>query len=172
MSEPFIGQLSLVGFNFAPIGWFNAAGQLLPISQYTALFSLLGTYYGGDGRATFALPNMSNNVAIGMGQGPGLGQYFIGETGGTEYVTLLTSEVPPHTHTPKSAIGRVSITAPAGASFSDSEAGSVYSTTQPFTQMSPNIVPTYGGSQPHNNMMPFLGMYWIIAFQGVFPSRG
>lgn len=98
MADPFLGQLMLVGFNFAPIGWQLAQGQTIAISQYTALFSLIGTYYGGNGTSTFQLPNMQGNVAIGMGQGPGLSLYDIGEVGGSSTVTLLASTTPAHTH--------------------------------------------------------------------------
>ena len=173
MADPFVGQLSLVGFNFAPIGWALAQGQLLSIRQYTALFSLIGTYYGGDGISNFALPNLQGNVPVGYGQGPGLSSYSLGETGGTPTITLNSNQTPVHTHTPKAAAARVPVSSPVGGSFSDSEAGSVYSaSTSPLTQMSPSSVPNYGANQPHNNLMPYLGMYWVIALQGVFPSRG
>jgi microcystin-dependent protein len=173
MANPFLGQLMLVGFNFAPTGWFLAQGQILPISQYTALFSLLGTYYGGNGTSNFALPNMQGNVPVGAGQGAGLSQYVQGETGGSSTVTLLASETPNHNHTCMAKSALSDATSPIGASLADSKSGSIYnSTTTPLTQMAQNALSIFnGGSQPHENMMPYLGMYWIIAFQGVFPSR-
>lgn len=172
MSQPFLGQLSLVGFNFAPVGWATAAGQILPISQYAALFSLLGTYYGGNGTSNFALPNLQGNVPIGLGQGPGLGNYIIGQTAGEQNVTLTASTVPSHTHAPKAKDANAGETTAGGNSFAYSEGGSVYSSaTSPLTALSPAAVSTYGGSQPHNNMMPYLGMYWIIAMSGIYPAR-
>jgi microcystin-dependent protein len=172
MSEPFVGQLSLVGFNFAPVGWATAAGQILPISQYSALFSLLGTTYGGDGRSTFGLPNMQGNVANGFGQGAGLNPYSLGETGGSQTVTLLATETPNHTHAPMGASARTAITSPAGGSFTNSEAGNIYSATaSPAAQMAGSIVSVFGGSQPHNNMMPTLFISFVIALTGTFPPR-
>jgi microcystin-dependent protein len=171
MSNQFIGQLNLVGFNFAPIGWELAAGQLLSISQFTALFSLLGATYGGDGKSTFGLPNLQGRVAIGFGQSPGLSLYDLGQTGGSSSVTLLASETPNHTHTANGAAGRGENT-PVNNAFADSTAGAVYSaSTSPLTNMTASAVPPYGGNQAHNNMMPYLALNWIIALQGVFPPR-
>jgi microcystin-dependent protein len=174
MSNPFLGQLSLVGFNFAPIGWQLAQGQILPISQYAALFSLLGTFYGGNGTSNFQLPNLQGNVPVGQGQGAGLSNYFIGETTGSSTVTLLASETPNHTHQPYGKnIGAKVNQAPTNSSFAESTSGNIYTTsTAGLAQMSPAAISTFGGSQPHNNMMPYLGMYWIIAFSGVYPTRG
>lgn len=126
MSDPFVGQLSLVGFNFAPKGWAIAAGQLLPLSQNTALFSLLQTMYGGDGKSNFGLPNLQGSVAIGFGQGPGLSLYTPGETGGSTTVTLLSTETPNHNHTANGTAGRGKNT-PGGNALADSTAGAVYS---------------------------------------------
>lgn len=172
MSQPYLGQLSLVGFNFAPVGWQLAQGQILPISQYTALFSLLGTFYGGNGTSNFQLPNLQNNVAIGMGQGAGLSSYVIGEVTGSQTVTLLSSETPSHTHAPsgKNFAGKAG-EGPGGNTFADSSSGDVYNTSTPNVAMSGAAINTFGGNQPHNNMMPYLGMYWIIAFSGIYPSR-
>ncbi len=173
--DPFVGQLALVGFNFNPVGWQIAAGQLLSISQNTALFSLLGTYYGGDGRSNFALPNLQGNVALGYGQSLGGSDYVIGEQGGSPTVTLLPTETPGHTHSVQSASLRGNLPTPGTNAFSDAkETGNLYATvTTPPAAMSPNAVsPFPGGSQPHNNRMPYVGMYWIIAMQGVFPARG
>lgn len=173
MSDPFLGQLMLVGFNFAPTGWQIAAGQPLPISQNTALFSLLGTNYGGNGTSTFALPNLQGNVAVGYGQGSGLSSYYIGQTGGSSNVTLLPTETPIHTHTPSGKDARATPSQPpANSSFAESGSGNVYSTsTSPLTAMSPAAISTYGGNLQHNNLMPFLGMYWVIAMRGIFPAR-
>jgi microcystin-dependent protein len=171
MADPFLGELSVVGFNFAPINWALAQGQLLPISRYTALFSLLGTNFGGDGKSTFGLPNMQAAVPIGMGQGSGLSNYFIGEEGGSQYVTLLQNETPIHTHPPMAVESRADKTAPIGNSFAESTTGNLYSSASPTTLMNPGAISLYGSGQPHNNMMPYLGMYWIICMQGVFPTR-
>ena len=174
MSDPFVGELMLVGFNFAPVDWALAQGQLLPISQNTALFSLLGTYYGGNGTSNFALPNLQNSVAIGYGQGAGLSNYVIGQQGGSQTVTLLASETPLHTHTAsaKSIVRATVGQGPANSTFAEMTPDNAYTTnTSGLTQMSTAAISTFGSSLPHNNMMPYLGMYWIIATQGIYPSR-
>ena len=175
MSDPFVGDLALVGFNFNPIGWQIAAGQLLSISQYTALFSLLGVNYGGNGTSNFALPNLQGCVALGYGQSPGLSLYDLGETGGVPNVTLLATETPNHNHTCMAKSALSDSTAPVANTFADSKNGNIYSTTAappPLLQMSSSALPPFpGGNQPHNNMMPYLGLYWIISMQGVFPQR-
>jgi microcystin-dependent protein len=173
MSNQYVGELRLVAFNFAPIGWAEAAGQLLPISQYTAVFSLLGTYYGGNGTSNFQLPNMQGNVAIGVGQGPGLSLYDQGETGGSQYVTLLDSEAPNHTHAFRADAGlHADLPLPTGNSVaSTSGANYVYGQGTSKVQFSAQMLSTFGGSQPHNNMMPYLTLNWLIALQGVFPPR-
>src|ERR1700690_3726448 len=166
MSTPFVGQLSLVGFNFPPFpGWALAAGQLLAINTNTALFSLLGNTFGGDGSSNFGLPNLQGAVPVGTDQGTGNSFYPMGETGGESTVTLKVTQTPNHTHPPKGDSTRRNIVAgPVGNSFADAGGGNLYSTnTSPLAQMSPAAVPLYGGGQSHNNMMPFLGMYWIIA---------
>jgi microcystin-dependent protein len=173
MADPFVGELMLVAFNFNPVGWQLAQGQLVSISQNAALFSLLGTQYGGNGTSNFALPNLQGNIPVGAGQGAGLNQYFQGETGGSSTVTLLASETPNHNHTCMAKSVLADQTTPIGGSLADSKAGSMYtSTPTPLTAMAATALPVFnGGSQPHQNMMPYLGMYWIIAFQGVFPAR-
>ena len=156
------------------LNWALAQGQILPISQNSALFSLLGTYYGGNGTSNFALPNLQNSVAIGYGQGAGLSDYVIGEQSGSQTVTLLASETPLHTHTAsaKSIVKATVGQGPANNTFAEIVGGSAYTTsTSPVTQMSTAAISTFGSGQPHNNMMPYLGMYWIIAMSGVFPSR-
>jgi microcystin-dependent protein len=173
MADPFVGELMLVAFNFAPVGWQLAQGQLVSISQNAPLFSLLGTQYGGNGTSNFALPNLQGNVPVGAGQGAGLSQYFQGEVGGTSTVTLLASETPNHNHTCMVKSTLSNATTPVGNSLADSKVGNLYtSTATPLTPMAPAAIPLFSGdSQPHENMMPYLGMYWIIAFQGVFPAR-
>ena len=163
-SDNFVGEISLTAFNFAPKGWAFCNGQLMSISQNTALFSLLGTYYGGDGRSTFALPNLQGQAVVGQGQGPGLSDHFIGETGGEESVTLLTSEMPSHTHTTQAAGDQTSVR-PAGLAPAP---GGYYGTPNAATMFTN---PT-GGSMPHNNMQPYLVLNYIIALQGIFPPRG
>jgi microcystin-dependent protein len=171
--DPYVGQLIVAGFNFAPKGWATAAGQLLPISQNTALFSLLGTNYGGDGRSTFGLPNLQGCVAIGQGQGPGLSPYVLGQTGGTGTVTLTGQTVPAHTHPLQSAGGNPNQNSPVGNAVADAkQVGNLFATTTtPVTAMSASAVSFYGGNQPHNNLMPYLALNWVIAMQGVFPPR-
>jgi microcystin-dependent protein len=173
MSDSFVGELMLVAFNFNPVGWQIAAGQLVSISQNTALFSLLGTQYGGNGTSNFQLPNMQGSVPVGAGQGAGLNQYFQGETGGESAVTLLPSETPNHNHICMARSALADATSPIGNSLADNKTGSLYTTTTtPLAPMATTALPNFnGGNQPHENMMPYLGMYWIIAFQGTFPSR-
>lgn len=171
MSQPFLGQLALVGFNFAPKGWAIAAGQLIPITQNAALFSLLGTMYGGDGKSNYGLPNLQGRVALGFGQIPGFSFYTQGEVGGTPTITLISSQTPSHNHTANGAAGRGKDT-PVANAFADSTAGAVYSnSSSPLTSMSGSAISPYGGNQPHNNMMSYLALNWIIALQGIFPSR-
>jgi microcystin-dependent protein len=174
MAEPFVGQLSLVGFNFPPIGWALAQGQLLPITQNAALFSLLGTTYGGNGTSNFALPNLQGRVALGFGQAPGLSLYDLGEQGGEQTVTLLTSQTPPHTHTAQCAAAGAAQANPVGNSFAEkSDAGNIYgSPSTPPATMSASAVSVAGGNLPHNNLMPYLTLNWIVALQGIFPARG
>jgi microcystin-dependent protein len=175
MSNPFVAEIRMLGFNFAPKGWAFCDGQLLPISQNTALFSLLGTFYGGDGKSTFALPDLQGNVPIGQGQGTGLAAYFIGEQSGSEFITLLQSEIPIHSHNLMANSTKTGLNpAPAPDQIlAKSQGGNMYTTTTtPATQMNPQILGITGGSQPHNNMMPFLVVNFCIAMQGVFPPRG
>ena len=174
MSSPFVAEIRMFAGNFPPKGWAQCDGQLLPISQNTALFSLLGTFYGGDGRSTFALPNLQGSVPVGQGQGAGLSQRFVGESSGVSSVTLLSSEMPVHTH---SAMGRSANNAnnPSPApdqSLSKAQGGFPYSNaTANQTPMAVNAIGVAGGSLPHNNMSPYLCLTFIIAMQGVFPPR-
>lgn len=172
MSEPFVAQIQIFGFNFAPQGWALCAGQILPISQNTALFSLLGTTYGGDGKSNFALPNLQGMVPIQQGQGPGLSVRDLGETGGEEFVTLLSSQMPGHTH-PANCNNAVGTSYdPAGQIWSQDAAGNnEYGSGPVAGQMSPNAVLQAGGGQPHNNLQPYLVLNYCIAMQGVYPPR-
>lgn len=172
MADPFIAEIRIFGFNFAPKGWAFCNGQLLPISQNTALFSLLGTTYGGDGKSTFALPNLQGSAAIQQGQGPGLSLYALGETGGETAVTLLESEIPAHSHNVV-AVGRPGDSGtPANLYVGQTAAGPAYQTalSSP-TNMAIQAASLAGGSQPHNNMEPYLVLNFCIAMQGVFPPR-
>ncbi|NIJ21938.1 microcystin-dependent protein [Sphingomonas naasensis] len=172
MADPFVAEIRVFPFNFAPTGWALCNGQLLPISQNTALFSLLGTVYGGDGKSTFALPDMQGSVPLHPGQGPGLSLYDLGQIGGSETVTLLTSEMPFHNHNLMAASGDTAEkNIPTDSALSRSTLN-IYSTTlTPLVQMAPQALAPNGGSLPHNNMMPYLTLNFCIALQGVFPPR-
>ncbi|MGY4396800.1 microcystin-dependent protein [Sphingomonas sp. UYAg733] len=178
MSSPFVAEIRIFGFNFAPTGWALCAGQILGISQNTALFSLLGTTYGGDGRSTFALPNFQNNAGMSRGQGPGLSDYALGEVSGVSSVTLLTSEMPAHDHVLAAAtlspINQAqNVPTPTGAAqLGVSNPGNAYSTVAaPAVALNPQALQARGGSVPHNNMQPYLALNFCIALQGVFPAR-
>lgn len=169
--DPFVGEVRAFGFNFAPTGWAMCNGQLLAISQNTALFSLLGTFYGGDGKSTFSLPNLRASVPIGQGQGTGLNDYVIGESGGEEAVTLLISEIPGHNHTVFADTTNTPDTGSA-AKASLVIGPNIYSdATNALVPMNVTATAPAGGSQPHNNMMPFLALNFCIALQGIFPAR-
>ncbi|HEX9954349.1 MAG TPA: tail fiber protein [Allosphingosinicella sp.] len=179
MADPFVAEIRIFAFNFAPKGWAFCNGQIMPISQNTALFSLLGTFYGGDGKTNFALPNLQNSAPMHTGQGSGLSQRFLGQIGGSEYVTLLQSEMPVHTHAMLGRAAAGSTTDPQGAApatmsfVAGSSFGQVrgYSTAVPAdTAMNPTLA-IAGGSLPHNNMQPYLALNFCIALQGVFPPR-
>ena len=175
MSSPFVAEIRMFAGNFAPTGWAQCDGQLLPISQNTALFSLLGTYYGGDGKSTFALPDFQGATPIGQGQGSGLSDRFLGEMSGSDTITLLQSEIPIHTHVLKGNFNTADVNDPSPArSIARSDPGTLYqsNTSQNLTNMSFNALSVAGSSFPHNNMMPFLTVLFIIAMQGVFPPRG
>jgi microcystin-dependent protein len=173
MADPFVAEIRIFGFNFAPRGWAFCDGQLLPLSQNTALFSLLGTQYGGNGLNNFALPNLQGSAPMFWGQGPGLSLYDIGETGGSPTVTLQTSEIPAHNHNeivrPTAIAGGQSAT-PVG-NFGGRSNSRPYNTSAPNTTMGATAIGLQGGSQPHNNMMPYLTFNFCIALQGVFPPR-
>lgn len=170
--DPFIAEIRIFPFNFAPKGWAWCDGQLLPLSQNTALFSLLGTTYGGDGKSNFALPDLQGRAPMHPGQGPGLSLHDLGETGGSDTVALLESEIPSHTHQLRVYASDPADTfGPAGASLARSSNGQAWSAASALTTMSPSALAPAGGSQPHNNMMPYLTCYFCIAMQGVYPPR-
>jgi len=181
MADPFVAEIRIFPFNFAPKGWAFCNGQLLPISQNTALFSLLGTTYGGDGKSTFALPNLQGSIPVhaGQGQGPGLSQYFPGESGGTPTVSLLTTEIPSHSHGVNADTGAANSPSPQGNVYKEGQipgtpvtAIASYNTSiAPLVALNPLTVGPGGGGQPHNNMMPTLVLNFCIALQGVFPAR-
>jgi len=172
MADPFVAEIRIFPFNFAPKGWAWCNGQLLPLSQNTALFSLLGTTYGGDGKSTFALPDLQGRAPMHPGQGPGLSLHDLGETGGSETVTLLESEIPAHSHSLVASQADGVERTPNGQLLATGIGISAYQTPGPLTQLSPNGLAPAGGDQPHNNLQPYLTFYFSIALQGVFPPRG
>lgn len=175
MSNPFVAEIRIFTGNFAPKGWAECDGQLMPISQNTALFSLVGTFYGGDGKSTFALPNLQGSAPMHWGNGPGLTQRFVGESSGVEAVTLLSSEMPAHSHAMESELLSANLKVPSAGSSSlaRSLGGDIYTdvTDTNLTTLSPVALGVAGGSLPHNNMQPFLTLNFIIALQGIFPAR-
>lgn len=175
MADPFVAEIRIFPFNFAPKGWAWCNGQLLPISQNTALFSLLGTTYGGDGKSTFALPDLQGRAPVHPGQGPGLSLHFLGETGGSETVTLLESETPAHSHAMMANVSPGLLNTPApDRTLSRSQGGNAYVPGSPIptpVNLASQILAPTGGDLPHNNMMPYLTFYFCIALQGVFPPR-
>jgi microcystin-dependent protein len=175
MADPFVAEIRIFPFTFAPKGWAFCNGQLMPLSQNTALFALLGTTYGGDGKSTFALPDLQGNAPMHPGQGQGLSLHDLGETGGSETVTLLQSEMPVHTHTQQAAEDAGNNTIPGPEiSLAISVGGAIYDNQGQPEQgaMAPQALTPAGGDGPHNNMMPYLTYNFNIALQGVFPPRG
>jgi microcystin-dependent protein len=173
MADPFVAEIRIFPFNFAPRGWAWCNGQLLPLSQNTALFSLLGTTYGGDGKSNFALPNLQGSAPMHPGQGPGLSLHDLGETGGSDTVTLLQAEMPAHPHGLRDHdidLGELNAPAPPRA-LAKSANATAYTPAANLVAMSPSALPPAGGDQPHNNMQPYLTFYFNIALQGVFPPR-
>ncbi len=166
--EPFLGMITPFGFNFAPRGWAKCEGQLLPISANSALFSLLGTTYGGDGRTTFGLPDLRGRAAIGFGNGPGLSNYAIGQKGGAEHVTLNTTQIPSHNHSANVVAEEADNNKPSGNSLAASQ---IYRTQAPDAVLNAATIGNTGGSQQHENRQPYLAINWCIALVGVFPSR-
>jgi microcystin-dependent protein len=174
MSQPFLGEIRMVGFNFPPRGWALCNGQLMAISQNSALFGLLGTTYGGDGQTTFALPNLQGRVPIHAGTGPGLSPYVQGQVGGNEAVTLLTTQIPAHNHgVNANAAGGTQASPVGGYPAIESTGTSMdYSASAPNQgPMNAGMIAPAGGNQAHENRQPYLCVNFIIAMQGIFPSR-
>lgn len=170
--DPFVAEIRIFPFNFAPRGWAWCDGQLLPLSQNTALFSLLGTTYGGNGKSNFALPDLQGRAPMHPGQGPGLSLHDLGETGGSETVTLLESEIPSHSHAWRASISDGTSQTPANEMLATGIGIGQYAAPGAMTMLSPNALAPAGGDQPHNNLQPYLTFYFCIALQGVFPPRG
>ena len=174
MADPFVAEIRIFPINFAPRGWAWCDGQLMPISQNTALFSLLGTTYGGDGKSTFALPDLQGSAPMHPDQGPGLSPHDLGEIGGSDTVTLLQSEIPAHAHALRASTDPGALNVPTPTrSIARSQNANLYKTTNTdFVAINPSVLTLAGGDQPHNNLMPYLTLYFNIALQGVFPPRG
>jgi microcystin-dependent protein len=173
MADPFIAEIRIFPFNFAPKGWAWCDGQLLPIPQNTALFALLGTTYGGDGKSNFALPNMQGDAPMHPSQGPGLSLHDLGERSGSQTVTLLQSEIPSHGHAVNASNGPANLQAPAADRVLGRANTNVYlDSPGNLVALAPQALSPAGGGQPHNNMQPFLTLYFNIALQGDFPPRG
>lgn len=171
MSDPFVGEIRMFAGNFAPRGWAYCDGQLLAVSQNDALFSLLGTIYGGDGRTTFGLPDMRGRIPLHTGAGAGLSPRTIGGRGGTENVTLNTRNLPNHSHTLQATTDAASSADPSGNVLADTADNHIYNTDAPDKAMDTSALANVGGSQSHNNVMPFQCINYIIALVGVYPSR-
>jgi len=171
MSEPFIAEVKIFAGNFAPRGWAFCNGQLLPIAQHTALFSLIGTTYGGDGRTTTGLPDLQGRAAMHPGRGPGLPPRRLGEKGGNASITLSTGQMPQHTHTMMGNSGLARTGDPSSAQLADTDPLKNYGPLRDTETLAPLAVSNLGASQSHNNLQPFLGLYFIIALIGLYPSR-
>ena len=171
MSDPFVAEIRVMPYNFAPRGWASCDGQLLPISQNTALFSLVGTYYGGDGRSTFALPNLGGRFAMAPGQGPGLSPRDVGEDVGQAQVTLTTNELPAHSHALKGGASGLSTSPANGAMAPPATGANVYHAPGAAAPMAPEAITATGGNLPHENRQPYLAVMFCIALQGIFPAR-
>lgn len=172
MAQPYIGEIRLFAGNFAPVGWAFCDGSILPISQNEALFNLIGTTYGGDGQSTFALPDMRGRVPVHQGQGPGLSLHVIGELAGSEQVTLIPSQLPSHNHVLNATTTAASSASGVTGSLTGTAATTnFYGSTPGGGALAPQALANTGGSQPHNNMAPFLGLSFIIALFGIFPSQ-
>jgi microcystin-dependent protein len=175
MSDQYLGEIRIFGGNFAPLGWAVCDGQILPISQNSALFSLLGTNYGGNGTSNFALPNLQAHFPIGQGDGVGLTPRVVGETAGSATVTLTTQQMAGHSHVPQGSLSVGSTNSPSNAVWAQPHTGRVtdhvYATSGGLAPMAAGLLTTTGGDQPHNNLPPYLVLTFIIALQGIFPPR-
>ncbi|MCA0055371.1 MULTISPECIES: tail fiber protein [unclassified Mesorhizobium] len=172
MADPFVAEIRIFPFNFAPKGWAWCDGQLLPLSQNTALFSLLGTTYGGNGKSNFALPDLQGRAPMHPGQGPGLSLHDLGEEGGSETVSLLESEIPFHSHSVQVSAQDGTTRIVAQQQPATGIGVSMYGPAPVNTTLNPGALAPAGGDQPHNNLQPYLTCYFCIALQGVFPPRG
>jgi microcystin-dependent protein len=171
MSEPFVGEIRMFAGNFAPRGWAYCDGQLLAISQNDALFSLLGTIYGGDGRTTFGLPDLRGRIPIHAGSGPGLSPRSLGAKGGAENVTVTVNELPAHSHTLRVSTAAGTGSAPSNEFLGASPNVRVFRPQDPNVNLDAASITSVGGSRPHDNVMPFLCVHFIIALFGIYPSR-
>ena len=171
MADPFIAEIRIFAGNYSPRGWAFCNGQLLPIAQNTALFSLLGATYGGDSQSTFALPDLQGRAPMHPGQGPGLSPRSLGEQGGVESVTLLEQEMPQHTHPLRGVAAPANATSPGGGAIAQAGDGTHLFGGAPGASMAPDTGGGTGGGLPHTNMQPFLTLNYIIALQGVYPQR-
>ncbi|GGM19980.1 phage tail protein [Deinococcus aerophilus] len=171
MTDPYLGEIRAFGFGFTPRGWALCDGQLLPIAQYTALYSLLGTIYGGNGRTTFALPNLQGRAAMQPRQGPGLRSHRLGDVGGAESVTLTPPQLPAHTHTLQAVASPAESATPKGKLLARVVGGPIYSSGPATVALAPSALTAQGEGQPHNNLPPYLTLNFCIAVQGLFPSR-
>jgi microcystin-dependent protein len=171
MSQPFVGELRLVGFNFAPVGWATCDGQLMPIDQNQTLFQLIGTTYGGDGQTTFALPDLRGRVPVGIGQGPGLSNYVLGQNGGVESVTLTTNQIPVHSHTLLAHDAAATSPHADGVTLAVAPSNVYHPGAAGAATMNASMCSTVGGSQPHENRQPILVLNWVISLFGIFPSQ-
>ncbi len=179
MSEPFLGQITLFPYSFPPKNWADCQGQILPIAQYSALFSLLGVQFGGDGRSNFGLPNLQGAISVGQGQLPGGSLYTIGETAGSAMVTLDSGTMPVHSHSMNAKTADGTTNSPVDAvlanvylgDFQGANQGNVYNPANPNTALQQSSIGPVGGNQPHNNLQPYLALRYCIALAGIFPSR-
>ena len=178
MADQFLGEVRIVPFNFAPYGWATCDGQIIPITQNTALFSLLGINFGGNGTSNFGLPNLAAQIPIGQGDGPGLTPRVIGESGGSQNVTLLSTQIPPHTHGTSGDTSTATTPQPTGnlpaapVSIDPRNPSNLYDSAAAQTPMLANNVGPAGSNFPHENMQPFLALTFVIALTGIFPPRG
>jgi microcystin-dependent protein len=166
MSSPFIGEIRMFAGNFAPVGWAFCNGAIIPIDQNDALFNLIGTTYGGDGQTTFALPNLQSRVPVHVGPG-----FALGQSAGAETVTLTTSQIPAHSHTPTALSTPGNLSSPAGGVWASTSPTTLYDNTAPTIPMAATAIGSSGGSQPHDNMVPFLVINFILSLFGIFPSQ-
>jgi len=171
MSEPFVGEIRMFAGNFAPRGWAFCDGQLLAVSQNDALFSLLGTIYGGDGRTTFGLPDLRGRIPIHAGHGPGLSERRLGAKGGAEKVTLTVNQLPSHTHPMRAQTGFANETEPNDNILAQSTGAQLYFQADPIQNLASASIANTGGSRSHTNLMPYLCIHFIIALVGIYPSR-